>query len=132
MADFSPMMKQYFNLKREHPNTILFFRLGDFYEMFFNDAKTVSQELDLTLTGRDCGQGERAPMCGIPYHSSEGYISKLLAKVFTTEYRRRRACSAFSSSVRPSFWDLWYSALIRAILSSMFMILVPSLPFPYD
>lgn len=80
MADFSPMMKQYFNLKREHPNTILFFRLGDFYEMFFNDAKTVSQELDLTLTGRDCGQGEKAPMCGVPYHSAEGYIAKLLAK----------------------------------------------------
>ena len=80
MADFSPMMKQYFEVKKENPNSILFFRLGDFYEMFFNDAKTVSQELDLTLTGRDCGQGERAPMCGIPYHSSEGYISKLLAK----------------------------------------------------
>ena len=80
MADFSPMMKQYFNLKREHPNTILFFRLGDFYEMFFNDAKTVSQELDLTFTGRDCGQGEKAPMCGVPYHSAEGYIAKLLAK----------------------------------------------------
>ncbi len=80
MADFSPMMKQYFEVKKEHPNSILFFRLGDFYEMFFNDAKTVSQELDLTLTGRDCGQGERAPMCGIPYHSAESYISKLLAK----------------------------------------------------
>ncbi len=80
MADMSPMMKQYFEVKRENPNSILFFRLGDFYEMFFNDAKTVSQELDLTLTGRDCGQGERAPMCGIPYHSSEGYITRLLAK----------------------------------------------------
>ena len=80
MADYSPMMKQYFDVKKEHPNSILFFRLGDFYEMFFNDAKTVSQELDLTLTGRDCGQGERAPMCGIPFHSAEGYISKLLAK----------------------------------------------------
>ncbi|RKJ40397.1 DNA mismatch repair protein MutS [Acutalibacter sp. 1XD8-33] len=80
MADYSPMMKQYFEVKKEHPNSILFFRLGDFYEMFFNDAKTVSQELDLTLTGRDCGQGERAPMCGIPFHSAEGYITKLLAK----------------------------------------------------
>jgi len=80
MADFSPMMKQYFEAKKENPDSILFFRLGDFYEMFFNDAKTVSQELDLTLTGRDCGQGERAPMCGIPFHSAEGYISKLLAK----------------------------------------------------
>lgn len=80
MADFSPMMKQYFEAKKENPNSILFFRLGDFYEMFFNDAKTVSRELDLTLTGRDCGQGERAPMCGIPFHSAEGYITKLLAK----------------------------------------------------
>ncbi len=80
MADYSPMMKQYFKMKRDNPNSILFFRLGDFYEMFFNDAKTVSQELDLTLTGRDCGQGERAPMCGIPFHSAEGYISRLLAK----------------------------------------------------
>ncbi|WP_300683045.1 DNA mismatch repair protein MutS [Acutalibacter sp. 1XD8-36] len=80
MADFSPMMKQYFEAKKENPDSILFFRLGDFYEMFFNDAKTVSQELDLTLTGRDCGQGERAPMCGIPFHSAEGYITKLLAK----------------------------------------------------
>lgn len=80
MADFSPMMKQYFEAKKENPDSILFFRLGDFYEMFFNDAKTVSQELDLTLTGRDCGQGERAPMCGIPFHSAENYISKLLAK----------------------------------------------------
>ncbi len=80
MADFSPMMKQYFEAKKENPDSILFFRLGDFYEMFFNDAKTVSRELDLTLTGRDCGQGERAPMCGIPFHSAEGYITKLLAK----------------------------------------------------
>ncbi len=60
MADYSPMMKQYFEMKEKYPNTILFFRLGDFYEMFFNDAKTVSQELELTLTGRECGQEERA------------------------------------------------------------------------
>ena len=60
MADFSPMMKQYFETKEKYPNTILFFRLGDFYEMFFNDAKTVSRELELTLTGRECGQEERA------------------------------------------------------------------------
>lgn len=80
MADFSPMMKQYFELKEKYPNTILFFRLGDFYEMFFNDAKTVSQELELTLTGRECGQEERAPMCGVPFHSAEGYIAKLVAK----------------------------------------------------
>lgn len=80
MADFSPMMKQYFELKEKYPNTILFFRLGDFYEMFFNDAKTVSQELELTLTGRECGQEERAPMCGVPFHSAEGYIAKLVER----------------------------------------------------
>ncbi|MCH5352399.1 MAG: DNA mismatch repair protein MutS [Acutalibacter sp.] len=80
MADFSPMMKQYFEIKEKYPNTILFFRLGDFYEMFFNDAKTVSQELDLTLTGRECGQDERAPMCGVPFHSAETYIARLVEK----------------------------------------------------
>ena len=80
MADYSPMMKQYFEMKEKYPNTILFFRLGDFYEMFFNDAKTVSQELELTLTGRDCGQEERAPMCGVPFHSAESYIAKLVAR----------------------------------------------------
>ena len=71
MAQLSPMMQQYLKIKEQYPNTILFFRLGDFYEMFFEDAKTASKELELTLTGRDCGQEERAPMCGVPYHSSE-------------------------------------------------------------
>ncbi len=74
------MMKQYFEMKEKYPNTILFFRLGDFYEMFFNDAKTVSKELELTLTGRECGQEERAPMCGVPFHSAESYIARLVAK----------------------------------------------------
>ena len=80
MADFSPMMKQYFDIKEQYPNTLLFFRLGDFYEMFFDDAKTASRELELTLTGRDCGQEERAPMCGVPFHSAENYIAKLVDK----------------------------------------------------
>ena len=69
MADLSPMMKQYFQIKEQNPDTLLFFRLGDFYEMFFEDAKIASRELDLTLTGRDCGLEERAPMCGVPFHS---------------------------------------------------------------
>ena len=64
----SPMMKQYFSVKNRYKGHIVFFRLGDFYEMFFNDALLVSKELELTLTGRDCGLEERAPMCGIPYH----------------------------------------------------------------
>lgn len=80
MADLSPMMKQYFEIKEKYPNTILFFRLGDFYEMFYNDAKTVSKELEITLTGKECGQDERAPMCGVPYHSAEGYIAKLVSR----------------------------------------------------
>ena len=80
MANLSPMMQQYFEMKKQNPDTILFFRLGDFYEMFFDDAKLVSRELDLTLTGRDCGQEERAPMCGVPFHSCESYIARLVAK----------------------------------------------------
>lgn len=80
MADLSPMMKQYFEIKEQNPDTLLFFRLGDFYEMFFEDAKLASRELELTLTGRDCGQEERAPMCGVPFHSAENYIARLVAK----------------------------------------------------
>ncbi|MCI5904264.1 MAG: DNA mismatch repair protein MutS [Oscillospiraceae bacterium] len=74
----SPMMKQYFSVKNKCPDYILFFRLGDFYEMFFDDAVVVSKELELTLTGRDCGLDERAPMCGIPYHASDIYVKKLI------------------------------------------------------
>ena len=80
MAELSPMMKQYFSIKEENKDSIVFFRLGDFYEMFFEDAKIASKELELTLTGRDCGQAERAPMCGVPFHSAENYIARLVAK----------------------------------------------------
>lgn len=75
----SPMMVQYFQIKSEYSDCILFFRLGDFYEMFFDDAKIASRELDLVLTGRDCGQEERAPMCGVPFHSADNYIAKLVS-----------------------------------------------------
>ena len=74
----SPMMEQYFDIKSKYPDMLLFFRLGDFYEMFFDDAKIASEELDLVLTGRDCGQEERAPMCGVPFHSADNYIAKLV------------------------------------------------------
>ena len=74
------MMEQYFAMKKKYPDTILFFRLGDFYEMFYDDAKLASRELELTLTGRDCGQPERAPMCGVPFHSYETYVARLIAK----------------------------------------------------
>lgn len=75
----SPMMKHYLQVKEKHPDCLVFYRLGDFYEMFFDDAIKASELLDLTLTGRDCGLSERAPMCGIPYHASEMYISKLVS-----------------------------------------------------
>ena len=80
MAEFSPMMQHYLQTKEEYKDCILFYRLGDFYEMFFDDAITASKELELTLTGKDCGQEERAPMCGVPFHASEIYINKLVAK----------------------------------------------------
>ena len=76
----SPMMQQYFDLKKQHPNEILFYRVGDFYEMFYEDALTASRELELTLTGKNCGQQERAPMCGVPFHSYETYVARLIAK----------------------------------------------------
>jgi DNA mismatch repair protein MutS len=76
----SPMMQQYMRIHDEYPDCLLFFRLGDFYELFFDDAKTASRELELTLTGKDCGLEERAPMCGVPYHSVNVYLEKLIAK----------------------------------------------------
>ena len=80
MAEFSPMMTHYLKTKEEYKDCILFYRLGDFYEMFFDDALTASRELEITLTGKDCGQEERAPMCGVPYHAAEIYIAKLIEK----------------------------------------------------
>ena len=76
----TPMMQQYLNIKEQYPNTILFYRLGDFYEMFFDDAKLVSKELELTLTGKDCGLSERAPMCGVPFHAVDTYLQRLIEK----------------------------------------------------
>lgn len=78
-SKLSPMMSQYFHIKKDYPGVILFFRLGDFYEMFFDDAKIASKILDLVLTGKDCGHGERAPMCGVPFHSADSYIAKLVS-----------------------------------------------------
>ncbi len=76
----TPMMQQYLNIKEQYPNAILFYRLGDFYEMFFDDAKLASRELELTLTGKDCGLSERAPMCGVPYHAVDTYLQRLIEK----------------------------------------------------
>lgn len=80
MAEMSPMMRQYLDIKAQNPDALLFFRLGDFYELFFDDAKLVSKELDLTLTGKICGMEERAPMCGVPFHSYESYAARLVEK----------------------------------------------------
>ena len=76
----TPMMVHYLETKKSYPDCILFYRLGDFYEMFFEDAKTASRELELTLTGKDCGMEERAPMCGVPFHAADGYIARLVKK----------------------------------------------------
>ena len=76
----TPMMEQYLEVKRRHGDAIVFYRLGDFYEMFYDDARLASRELELTLTGRDCGEAERAPMCGVPYHAADSYIAKLVSR----------------------------------------------------
>lgn len=80
MQQFTPMMQQYMEVKNQYKDCILFYRLGDFYEMFFDDALTASRELEITLTGKNCGMEERAPMCGIPYHAVDGYLNKLVSK----------------------------------------------------
>ncbi|MBP5281376.1 MAG: DNA mismatch repair protein MutS [Lachnospiraceae bacterium] len=80
MGEMTPMMKKYLETKEEYKDCILFYRLGDFYEMFFDDALVASKELEITLTGKDCGQEERAPMCGVPFHAVEGYLTKLVSK----------------------------------------------------
>ena len=80
MAEFSPLMQQYFGIKEQYKDAILFFRVGDFYEMFFDDAILASRELEITLTGKECGQEERAPMCGVPFHAVDNYVSKLIEK----------------------------------------------------
>lgn len=80
MAEYSPMMQHYLDTKKDYKDSILFYRLGDFYEMFFDDAILASRELELTLTGKECGQEERAPMCGVPFHVAENYIARLIGK----------------------------------------------------
>jgi len=80
MGTVTPMMQQYLNIKDQYRDCILFFRLGDFYEMFFRDAEVASKELEITLTGKDCGLEERAPMCGVPFHAADGYIARLVSK----------------------------------------------------
>ena len=83
MSDLTPMMRQYYELKNEYPDSILFFRMGDFYEMFDEDAKKASKELDITLTTRDKGQDDPTPMAGVPYHSVDSYLQRLIKKGYT-------------------------------------------------
>src|SRR6202142_2837290 len=78
----TPLMRQYSAIKKEHPNALLFFRLGDFYELFFDDAVLAARELQITLTSRNKEKGLAVPMCGVPYHAAEGYIAKLIRKGF--------------------------------------------------
>ena len=80
MEQLSPMMQKYVDTKKEYKDCILFYRLGDFYEMFFEDAILVSKELEITLTGKECGLSERAPMCGVPHHALEIYLNRLINK----------------------------------------------------
>ena len=80
MEELTPLMRQYMTIKEKHKDCILFYRLGDFYEMFFEDAKICSKELEITLTGKSIGKDEKAPMCGVPYHAVDGYLSKLIER----------------------------------------------------
>ena len=80
MSTLTPMMVQYLSIHEEVPDALLFFRLGDFYELFFDDALVASRELEIALTGRNCGLEEKAPMCGVPYHAAQSYIVRLIEK----------------------------------------------------
>ena len=80
IEELTPMMQKYMETKQEYKDCILFYRLGDFYEMFFDDALVASKELDITLTGKNCGLEERAPMCGVPFHAVDGYLNRLVSK----------------------------------------------------
>ncbi len=99
MCQFSPMMQHYLKTKEEYKDCILFYRLGDFYEMFFEDAETVSRELELTLTGKDCGLEERAPMCGVPYHAADNYVNRLVEKGI-----RWPSASRWKTRKQPRVW----------------------------
>ncbi|WP_416197967.1 MAG: DNA mismatch repair protein MutS [Sporanaerobacter sp.] len=99
MDDLTPMMKQYMNIKAKYKDCILFFRLGDFYEMFFEDAILASKELEITLTKRDCGREEKAPMCGIPYHAADSYISKLIDKGYKVAICEQLEDPAFAKGI---------------------------------
>ena len=93
MAEFSPMMQKYLETKEQYKDCILFYRLGDFYEMFFDDAITASHELELTLTGKQCGLSERVPMCGVPHHAVNIYLEKLIEKGYKSSEDAKESAS---------------------------------------
>ena len=99
LRGLTPMMRQYLDIKEKHKDHLVFFRLGDFYEMFFDDALLASKELELTLTGKDCGLAERAPMCGIPHHSSETYVARLVKKGYKVAICEQVEDPAFAKGV---------------------------------
>lgn len=99
MAAATPMMQQYLNIKEQYKDCILFFRLGDFYEMFFSDAEIASKELEITLTGKDCGMDERAPMCGVPFHAADGYVARLIAKGYKVAICEQVEDPAFAKGI---------------------------------
>ena len=107
MSGLSPMMRHYLQIKDQYKDCVLFYRLGDFYEMFFDDAKEVSALLDLTLTGRDCGLEERAPMCGIPFHAADTYIAR-------RNYRQRRV---FARGARLSRIEIQFAPFVFLLRS---------------
>lgn len=98
------MMNHYLSMKEQNPDAILFYRLGDFYEMFFEDAKTVSRELDLVLTGRAAGNGEKAPMCGVPFHAADNYIQRLVNKGYKVA-----VCEQLSD---PAVSRVWWTGIL--------------------
>ena len=112
----TPMMRKYFLIKDNYPDCLLFFRLGDFYEMFFDDAVTASRVLDLTLTGRDCGLGERAPMCGVPYHAVDNYIRKLIENGY-----RVAICEQLSDPANTAKGELVERDVVRVVSSGTVM-----------
>src|SRR5438067_1978639 len=97
----TPLMRQYAAIKMEHPNSLLFFRLGDFYELFFEDAVVASRELQITLTSRNKEKGAAVPMCGVPYHSAENYISKLIRKGFKVAICEQMADALLAKPLDP-------------------------------
>ena len=106
MAEYTPMMMQYLETKEQYKDCILFYRLGDFYEMFFEDAVTVSKELELTLTGKSCGHEERAPMCGVPYHAAETYLTRLVNKGY-----RVAICEHRTAMVQAALFFSWNATI---------------------